>query len=74
MIVTIFVRHSPGCKYAGDEFHKGCKCRKHRGGPKGASNSAEQRARGHGSRPRNRTNDLRIMRRRKLGVSCSVWS
>ena len=28
-IITIFVRHSPGCKYAGDEFHKGCKCRKH---------------------------------------------
>jgi integrase/recombinase XerD len=27
--VTIFVRHKPGCKYAGDEFHKGCKCRKH---------------------------------------------
>jgi len=27
--ITIFVRHKPGCKYAGDEFHKGCKCRKH---------------------------------------------
>lgn len=28
-IITIFVRHSPGCKWAGDEFHKGCNCRKH---------------------------------------------
>jgi integrase/recombinase XerD len=28
-VVTIFVRHSAGCKYAGDEFHKGCRCRKH---------------------------------------------
>src|SRR5215469_15352884 len=28
-VVTIFVRHSVGCKYAGDEFHKGCRCRKH---------------------------------------------
>jgi integrase/recombinase XerD len=28
-IVTIFVRHTPGCKWAGDEFHKGCNCRKH---------------------------------------------
>jgi site-specific recombinase XerD len=28
-IVTIFVRHKPGCKYAGEEFTKGCKCRKH---------------------------------------------
>lgn len=27
--VTIFVRHSPGCKWAGEEFHKGCSCRKH---------------------------------------------
>jgi integrase/recombinase XerD len=28
-IVTIFVRHNPGCRYAGEEFTKGCKCRKH---------------------------------------------
>jgi integrase/recombinase XerD len=28
-VVTIFVRHSPGCKYAGDEFNKRCNCRKH---------------------------------------------
>jgi len=28
-IVTIFVRHKPDCAYVGDEFHKGCKCRKH---------------------------------------------
>jgi integrase/recombinase XerD len=28
-IITIFVRHGAGCKYAGDEFYKGCKCRKH---------------------------------------------
>lgn len=28
-IVTIFVRHSKGCKYAGDEFAKSCRCRKH---------------------------------------------
>jgi integrase/recombinase XerD len=28
-IVTIFVRHKPGCKYAGEEFCKSCKCRKH---------------------------------------------
>jgi integrase/recombinase XerD len=28
-IVTIFVRHKPGCKYAGEEFTKSCKCRKH---------------------------------------------
>lgn len=27
--ITIFVRHSPGCKYAGDEFCKRCNCRKH---------------------------------------------
>lgn len=27
--ITIFVRHAPGCRYTGDEFHKGCKCRKH---------------------------------------------
>ena len=29
MVVTIFVRHSIGCKYAGDEFCKRCNCRKH---------------------------------------------
>ena len=28
-LITVFVRHRPGCRYAGDEFHKGCKCRKH---------------------------------------------
>jgi integrase/recombinase XerD len=28
-VITIFVRHSPGCKYAGDEFTKRCHCRKH---------------------------------------------
>jgi integrase/recombinase XerD len=28
-LVTIYVRHSPGCKYAGDEFCKRCNCRKH---------------------------------------------
>jgi len=28
-VITIFVRHSPGCKYAGDEFRKTCNCRKH---------------------------------------------
>jgi len=28
-VITIFVRHSPGCKYAGDEFTKRCSCRKH---------------------------------------------
>jgi integrase/recombinase XerD len=28
-IITIFVRHTSACKYRGDEFHKGCKCRKH---------------------------------------------
>ncbi len=28
-LITIFVRHSPGCKYAGDEFTKRCNCRKH---------------------------------------------
>ena len=28
-VVTIFVRHSEGCKYAGDEFSRRCKCRKH---------------------------------------------
>ena len=29
IILTIFVRHSPDCKYAGDEFAKRCACRKH---------------------------------------------
>jgi hypothetical protein len=28
-LITIFVRHSDGCKYAGDEFEKRCRCRKH---------------------------------------------
>ncbi len=28
-VVTIFVRHSPACKYAGDEFCKRCQCPKH---------------------------------------------
>lgn len=28
-VVTIFVRHSPGCKYSGDEFTKKCACPKH---------------------------------------------
>ena len=28
-VITIFVRHSAGCKYAGDEFTKRCQCKKH---------------------------------------------
>jgi len=28
-VITIFVRHAAGCKYAGDEFCKRCRCRKH---------------------------------------------
>src|SRR4051794_30357428 len=28
-VITIFVRHSVDCKYAGDEFAKRCDCRKH---------------------------------------------
>lgn len=28
-VITIFVRHSEGCKYTGDEFSKRCDCRKH---------------------------------------------
>jgi integrase len=28
-VITIFVRHSADCKYAGDEFSKRCQCRKH---------------------------------------------
>lgn len=28
-LITIFVRHSEDCKYAGDEFSKRCQCRKH---------------------------------------------
>jgi integrase/recombinase XerD len=28
-VITIFVRHSDGCKYAGDEFSRRCNCRKH---------------------------------------------
>jgi len=26
--ITIYVRHSADCKHSGNEFHKGCKCRK----------------------------------------------
>lgn len=28
-VITIFVRHTPGCKWTGEEFAKGCRCRKH---------------------------------------------
>ena len=28
-LITVFVRHSPGCPYKGDEFCKRCNCRKH---------------------------------------------
>ncbi len=28
-LITVFVRHSADCKYAGDEFAKRCACRKH---------------------------------------------
>jgi integrase/recombinase XerD len=28
-VITIFVRHSEGCKYAGDEFCRRCQCKKH---------------------------------------------
>lgn len=28
-VVTIFVRHAAGCKYAGDEQARRCRCRKH---------------------------------------------
>jgi integrase/recombinase XerD len=28
-VITIFVRHTLGCKWAGEEFAKSCKCRKH---------------------------------------------
>ena len=28
-LITIFVRHAAGCKYAGDEFCKRCNCKKH---------------------------------------------
>lgn len=28
-VITIFVRHSPDCKYHGDEFCKRCNCKKH---------------------------------------------
>lgn len=28
-LITIFVRHTGDCKYAGDEFSKRCNCRKH---------------------------------------------
>ncbi|HET6175989.1 MAG TPA: tyrosine-type recombinase/integrase [Candidatus Sulfotelmatobacter sp.] len=27
--IVVFVRHSPGCKFAGDEFARRCNCRKH---------------------------------------------
>ena len=27
--ITIFVRHSKGCKYEGEEFSRRCSCRKH---------------------------------------------
>ena len=29
VVITIFVRHTADCKYAGDEFAKRCACRKH---------------------------------------------
>ena len=29
VVLTVFVRHIPTCKYAGDEFAKRCNCRKH---------------------------------------------
>ena len=29
VVITIFVRHSAGCKYEGEEFSKRCRCRKH---------------------------------------------
>ena len=28
-LITIFVRHTAACKYAGDEFNKRCGCKKH---------------------------------------------
>jgi integrase/recombinase XerD len=28
-VITIYVRHSEGCRYAGDEFARRCDCRKH---------------------------------------------
>ena len=28
-VITVFVRHSDDCKYAGDEFSRRCDCRKH---------------------------------------------
>jgi hypothetical protein len=28
-LITIFVRHAGGCKYAGDDFSKRCNCKKH---------------------------------------------
>lgn len=28
-VITIYVRHSDGCKYASDEFSRRCVCRKH---------------------------------------------
>jgi site-specific recombinase XerD len=29
VVLTLFVRHAPKCKWAGDEFAKRCNCRKH---------------------------------------------
>jgi integrase/recombinase XerD len=29
VVLTVFVRHTPKCKWAGDEFAKRCNCRKH---------------------------------------------
>lgn len=29
VVITLFVRHTPKCKHAGDEFAKRCNCRKH---------------------------------------------
>src|SRR6516225_253258 len=28
-LITVFVRHARKCKYAGDEFCRRCRCRKH---------------------------------------------
>jgi len=28
-VVAVYVRHSPDCKYKGDEYDKRCNCRKH---------------------------------------------
>src|SRR5437588_7625131 len=29
LVITIFVRLKPGCKWVGEEFAKSCRCRKH---------------------------------------------